>query len=117
MRTFLFFLCFAISPYVISDDIENISDGERLIKGCSELIGMYNKIGEEGMLTSISYAQKDTLLAGYCLGVLKAITQSKDYNCRGRGWYRLAEDLANEWRPDMKSLGLRSALGKVCYVR
>ncbi len=108
------FLVLTVSNISFADEF---SDGNNLIKGCSDLIGMYNNLEEQRVLSSITHSQSDALLAGYCLGVLKTVTKSSGYRCSGRSWYRLAEDLAKEWRPDMKPLSLRSALGKVCYVR
>ncbi len=109
-----FFLIFSVNNFSFADEF---SDGEKLIKGCSDLIGMYNNIEEQRVFSSITHSNSDALLAGYCLGVLKAVTRSSDYNCYRRSWYRLAEDLAGKWHPDMNPLSLESALGKVCYVR
>lgn len=89
-------------------------DGERLIKGCNELMGMYKNKNEKRLMTSLTVSSSDAMLAGYCMGVVKmAVSQHKN-RCYTRDWYQLAEYIASNWRMNDQKLSMHSAVREVC---
>lgn len=123
MRGLLIILMLSIAPISYAQD----SDGERLVQGCNELIGIYKNKKEKRLLASQLVSSSDAMLAGYCMGVIKAFKQVANprvfyervqcaYGVRGpcheirevtlckyEDWFEIAEKVAAYWKFKPKS--------------
>jgi len=89
------------------------SETENLVKGCNELVGIYENHKEKRLVSSLIVSSSDSLLAGYCMGVTKSLTTLYS-SCRGRNWYQLAERIANEWEIEEKNASFDRYLRRMC---
>lgn len=132
-----YFLILLVMCGSYSVQAEN-SDGERLVKGCNELIGMYKNKNEKRFLASQLVSPSDAMLAGYCMGVIKSFKQMANprvtyelVQCayRGQGpchkitemtlceyddWYEIAEKVANYWEAEKTNYSVNELLIGVC---
>ncbi|MEY8198604.1 MAG: hypothetical protein RPS47_05135 [Colwellia sp.] len=114
------------------------SEGERLIQGCSELVGIYKNKSEKRFLASQLASSSDALLAGYCMGVIKAYKQLANprvyyeqvkcgYGVRGPchkvkevtlckhdDWFEIAEAVASYWKIKKVDYSVNELLEDVC---
>lgn len=114
------------------------SDGEQLVKGCNELIGMYKNKNEKRLFASQLASPSDAMLAGYCMGVIKSFKQMANprvtyepvrcaYRVRGPchkvtemtlcendDWFEIAEKVANYWDAKKTNYSVNDLLMGAC---
>lgn len=110
MKALLLLLILPLSFMVQAKD----SDGEKLIKGCNELIGIYKNKNEKRLLASQLVSSSDAMLAGYCMGVVKVIDGFGENSCKGRSWYELAEIIAEKWEVKAQQISVNRVLKRIC---
>jgi hypothetical protein len=134
MKGLLVFLVLTFTTTVYAKD----SDGERLVKGCNELIGMYKNKSEKRLLASQLTSSSDAMLAGYCMGVIKTYKQvanprvyydqvkcgygvrgpchkvKKVTLCKHNDWYEIAEAVAGYWEIKQVKHTVSELLEGVC---
>ncbi len=98
-----------ISPVQAKD-----SEGEKLIQGCSELLGMYKNKKEKRLMAGLLASSSDALLAGYCLGMVKAYRQFSNNACYADSWFDMAETIASEWTLKDKRYSVNALLNSAC---
>lgn len=108
---YYFLLCaFLFSSYEVHANTE----GEKLVSGCNELMGMYKNRSEQRFLASQMTSSSDSLLAGFCLGATKAYMDTHFSSCRHNDWYELAESVAGMWSLNDSSGSVSSLLKQAC---
>lgn len=114
------------------------SEGEQFIKGCNELVGIYKNKKEKRYLASQLASPSDTMLAGYCMGVIKAYKQIGNprvhyeqiqcgYGVRGPchkvkevtlckhdDWFEIAEVVASYWDVKNSNDSISALLDSAC---
>ncbi len=114
------------------------SEGEQFIKGCNELVGIYKNKSEKRLLAAQLVSASDSMLAGYCMGVIKAYKQLANprvhyervqcgYGVRGPchkvkevtlckhdDWFEIAEVVASYWDVKKSSDSISALLDSVC---
>lgn len=108
------FLFFTIFIFCLSLEAKAESEGEKLISGCNELMGIYANRSEKRFLASQLVSASDTMLAGFCLGATKAYISENSYNCRYSSWYNLAEAIAGKYSIKDNWSSLREVLQDGC---
>jgi len=134
MKGLLLFLALTFATTVHAKD----SDGERLVQGCNELIGIYKNKNEKRFLASQLVSVSDAMLAGYCMGVIKSYKKFANprvsyvpvrcgYGVRGPchkvtevtlcehdDWFEIAEVVASYWKIKKVNHSVRELLEDVC---
>lgn len=73
--------------------VAHAGDTKRLIEGCKELVRIYDKQGQSGVLAGWSTSVSDALKAGYCRGVIDEFRRNN--HCAGDSWHRQAMQIAS----------------------
>ncbi len=134
MRGVLIILMLSFASVSYAQD----SDGERLVQGCNELIGIYKNKKEKRLLASQLVSSSDAMLAGYCMGVIKAFKQVANPRvtyervqcaygvrgpchkvkevtwCQNDDWFEIAERVANYWNVEPINYSVSELLTDVC---
>ena len=110
MKQLLVVLILCVSFSVQAED----SEAEKLIKGCNELVGIHKNYSEKRLSASLFASSSDSMLAGYCMGVTKLLTEFGGRSCGGRNWYELAELIANQWKIQSINVTVDKALRNIC---
>jgi len=116
----------------------NNFEGEQFIKGCNELVGIYKNKSERRLLASQLASSEDSILAGYCMGVIKAYKQIGNprvyreqvqcgYRVRGpcyevkevtlckhNDWFEIAEAVASHWGVKKSKDSISKLLESIC---
>lgn len=83
-------------------------EADYLIEGCKQLANMYNNRSDLNLLNSITLSPSDTLMAGYCRGVIESFVYFVPaYKlCSSSDWYNIANKIAlKNSRSDMNNDG------------
>lgn len=134
MKGLLIFLMLSFAMTTQAQD----SDGERFVQGCNELIGIYKNKKEKRLLASQLVSSSDAMLAGYCMGVIKAFKQVANPRviyervqcadrvrgpchqvkevtwCQNDDWFEIAERVANYWNVEPINYSVSELLTDVC---
>ena len=97
-----------------SYEVHANTEGEKLVSGCNELMGMYKNRSEKRFLASQMASSSDSLLAGFCLGATKAYIDTHFSSCIHNDWYELAESVAGLWSLSDSSGSVSSLLKQAC---
>lgn len=93
MRKYILLILLTIfSGQSIADE-----DTERLLEGCKLLAKMYDSNNDINILNSLTLSPADTMMAGYCKGMIDAFLQFKPthYYCKNRDWHMVAQRIAS----------------------
>lgn len=88
---------------------------ERLIKGCSELTGIYKNQNEKRLLAAQMTSLSEALRGGYCRGVIDEYRRSEGYfDCRYVDWLQQATYIAQHVTMPTHNLDVEDLLERSC---
>ncbi|MCY0965162.1 hypothetical protein [Parathalassolituus penaei] len=94
-------------------------DTERLLEGCKLLAKMYDSNNDINILNSLTLSPADTMMAGYCKGMVDAFLQFGSWQyCNHNNWHKVAKRIASiessEILSDNSDLDVKDILKEGC---
>lgn len=109
LSSILFLILLSISPAQADTSLE------RLIKGCSELTGIYKNQEEKHFLAAQMTSLSEALRGGYCRGVIDEYRRSEGYyDCRNVDWLQQATYIAQHVTMPTDRLRVDDLLERSC---
>ena len=79
-------------PAIASPDID------KLLEGCKQAMTLHKNKDEERKLMQFVMSPADSLLAGYCMGVIEAYlsySSTRRYRCSKTNWFDIAKPIGS----------------------